>query len=55
MRCQLCAGFGSKFCIQNGNKEWWDCPACGGAGTRIVCAPATIQMHKIKKVKGERK
>lgn len=51
MLCKLCMGSGSKFCIQNGVKEWWLCQACDGVGTRIVCSPPTIMMHKIKKIK----
>ena len=40
MTCKLCAGTGALTCLQGDKREWWDCPACGGAGARVVFGPA---------------
>lgn len=40
--CSLCQGSGSLMCFQDGDSEFWDCPACGGAGARALFAPAHI-------------
>jgi hypothetical protein len=40
--CALCRGAGSRFCMQNGEREWWDCQACGGTGVRVQFGPALI-------------
>lgn len=42
MLCGLCKGSGNFFCTQDGAREWWTCPACGGAGVRIMYGPAVI-------------
>ena len=34
--CSLCRGSGHLMCWQEGVREFWDCPACGGAGCRTM-------------------
>lgn len=34
--CRLCLGAGRFFCMQDGQREWYACPACGGAGVRVL-------------------
>lgn len=46
--CTLCHGNGSLFTVQNGSREWWTCPACGGAGVRVLHGPAHIRIHEPK-------
>ena len=46
MLCKLCHGSGNLFCIQNGKMEWWPCPACGGAGARIMYGSAVLTRKK---------
>lgn len=43
--CSTCKGSGSLFSVHNGKREWWRCPACGGAGARVQHGPATIRIH----------
>jgi hypothetical protein len=45
MICKLCGGAGNLFCHQDGRREWWPCPACGGAGARLQFAPPSISAH----------
>lgn len=49
MTCNLCKGSGSLFCAQRRvgagtSYEWYDCPACGCAGTRDLFRPAEIRI-----------
>lgn len=44
-RCNLCRGYGTLMCVQAGSYEWHTCPACGGAGTRVLFGPPTIRVR----------
>ena len=48
MICNLCKGLGNIFIMQESQREFWTCQACGGAGVRIMFGPATIKMHSLK-------
>jgi hypothetical protein len=43
--CNLCRGSGTLVCFQDGNREFWECPACKGIGARKVFAPAEYRTH----------
>lgn len=45
LRCHLCHGAGSLFCMQ-GSAEWYECPACGGAGVRAMVGPRVIEVAR---------
>ena len=30
------------FCQQRGQREWYACIACGGAGVRVIYGPAVM-------------
>ena len=44
--CKLCKGLQNLFCLQNGEKEWYTCVACGGAGVRAVGFPHEIKIGR---------
>lgn len=46
MTCSLCKGAQNLFCVQAGRREWWNCPACDGAGTRVLSAPSMLRIGK---------
>ena len=46
MLCKLCGGRQHLLCMQAVKLEWWDCPACGGAGVRALGAPATLRLGR---------
>ena len=47
MLCRLCQGAGNFFVQQRGSgREWYVCPACGGAGVRMLYRPPTITIAK---------
>jgi hypothetical protein len=46
--CGLCRGSGHLMCYQDGNREFWECPACGGVGARALFGKPTIKMRNIK-------
>jgi len=41
--CRLCQGSGHLMCHQDGKREFWQCPACGGFGARALFAPPVVQ------------
>lgn len=43
--CRLCSGSGHLFCYQDGQREFWPCPACGGVGARAVFSRPEIRSH----------
>jgi hypothetical protein len=43
--CRLCGGSGHLLCYQDGKREFWQCPACGGVGARALFAAPTISTH----------
>ena len=43
--CRLCGGSGHLFCYQNGKREFWDCPACGGIGARALFSRPEVHSH----------
>lgn len=43
--CRLCRGTGSLFCMQ-GKPEFYQCPACGGAGARVMYGPKVIEVKR---------
>lgn len=46
--CQLCRGSGHLMCFQDGRREFWDCPACGGAGARALFAQPAYRVQAMK-------
>lgn len=46
--CNLCRGSGHLLCYQDGEREFWKCPACGGNGARALYSPPTIHAHAMK-------
>lgn len=51
--CSLCRGSGSLMCFQDGAREFWTCPACGGAGARALFAPRTIGRLRARAAAGD--
>lgn len=43
--CSLCGGSGHLLCHQDGKREFWDCPACGGVGARALFSRPVIRTH----------
>lgn len=43
--CRLCGGSGHLLCYQDGQREFWPCPACGGVGSRVLYSAPTIHTH----------
>lgn len=43
--CALCRGSQNLVCFPGGKPEWWQCPACGGAGARTMMQPATVHVR----------
>ena len=43
--CRLCGGSGNLLCYQDGNREFWVCPACGGVGARALFSRPKIHSH----------
>jgi hypothetical protein len=41
MLCHVCKGCGS-IMVTKPSLEWWDCPACFGAGVTMQHGPAMI-------------
>lgn len=48
MTCTVCPGSGYLLHSHRGKWEWWPCPACGGAGARIVYGPPTFDDFRTK-------
>jgi ribosomal protein L37AE/L43A len=48
MICSTCHGSGALLTMHRDSREFWDCPACGGAGCRVLYGPPTIKIHKLK-------
>jgi DnaJ-class molecular chaperone len=48
MICRTCRGAGNIFTHPG---EWWPCPACGGAGVRVMYGPAefVLRAKKVRK------
>jgi hypothetical protein len=47
--CNLCGGAGNLMCHQDGKREFWTCPACGGAGCRTMYSKPTIKSNSKEK------
>lgn len=45
MLCRTCNGSGSLYTHP---AEWWPCPACGGAGVRVMYGPAVFTKRRCK-------
>jgi DnaJ-class molecular chaperone len=43
--CKTCHGTGNILTFDN-KPEWWPCPACGGAGSRIVYGVSQISINR---------
>jgi len=46
MMCSTCDGIGNLFNLHGQAREWWPCPACGGAGVRMLYGPAELKISK---------
>jgi ribosomal protein L37AE/L43A len=54
MLCPTCPGSGHLLTYHRGVREFWSCPACGGAGVRVMYGPPTINIHRLKIKKAAR-